>query len=284
MHPFDHHTPDTLSAALELLAQTNGQGEVIAGGSDLLLKMRDGALQPTTLINIKRLQELQGIAYDEQAGLHLGALTTLRELTRSPVVIAHYPVLAETASLMASEQIRCFATVGGNLCNAAPSADLTPPLMALGGVAILEGPGGERRLSLEDFFLGPGETVLRPNELLRAVLLPPPRGKTIYIKHSQRAFMDIALVGVATRVIFDGPRIHDIRLVLGAVAPVAIRPRRAEHELTGQIPTPDRIERAARVAVQESSPVDDVRCSRAYRRQMVGVLVRRLLQQVSSTG
>ena len=137
MRAFDHFTPESLPEALALLAQINGQGRVIAGGTDLMLQMRAGALSPETVVNIKRLPELQGIHYDPTKGLKIGALSTLRDLTRSPIIIDHYPSLAQAAGLMASEQVRSFATMGGNLCNGSPSADLAPPLIALDGTAVI---------------------------------------------------------------------------------------------------------------------------------------------------
>ncbi len=274
MRAFDHFTPQSLPEALELLARVNGQGHPLAGGTDLLLKMKSGELTPRTLVNIKRLPELQGINYDQKTGLKLGALTTLRELTRSPLIREHYPVLAHAANQMASEQIRSFATVGGNLCNAAPSADLAPPLIALGGTVHLTGPSGERLLLLEDFFHGPGSTALQPGELLKEISVQPPEGQTVYLKHSPRVFMDIAVVGAAVRMQLAGSVCREGRIVLGAVAPVPLRARRAEAELIGPL-TEKRIARAAKTAADECSPIDDVRGSAWYRRRMVEVLVKR---------
>lgn len=274
MRSFDHFTPKSLPEALELLARLNGQTYPIAGGTDLLLKMKSGELTPQRLVNIKRLPELMGITYDQRTGLKLGALATLRELTRSPLIREHYPVLAQTAGLIASEQIRSFATLGGNLCNAAPSADLAPPLIALGGTVRLVGPSGERRLLLEDFFLGPGSTALQPGELLKEISVQPPEGNTIYLKHSPRAFMDIAVVGVAVHMQLAGSVCRQARIVLGAVAPVPLRARRAEAELIGPL-TEKRIAQAAKTAAEECSPIDDVRGSAWYRKRMVEVLVNR---------
>ncbi|MCP4428331.1 MAG: xanthine dehydrogenase family protein subunit M, partial [Chloroflexi bacterium] len=187
MKAFDHYSPETLPEALELLAQLNGRAHVNAGGTDLMLKMKSGALEPESIVNIKRLPELKGIRYDDETGLRLGALTTLQQLTRTAVIRDHYPSLAHAASKMASEQIRSFATVGGNLCNGSPSADMAPPLIALDGTAIIATQSGKRKIPLEEFFLGPSQTVLRPGELLEEILVPPPTGQTIYLKHAPRA-------------------------------------------------------------------------------------------------
>ncbi len=282
MQAFDHFTPTSLSEAIERLSHLNGQTRLIAGGTDLMLKMKAGLDRPNTIINIKRLPELKGLTYNEESGLQLGALTTLRELTRSPIIQEHYPCLAQTAGLMASEQIRSFATVGGNLCNASPSADLAPPLMALEGVLHLTGPQGERHLPLTDFFIGPGQSALMPGELLRQISLPPPTGKTIYIKHTPRAYMDIAVVGVGIRLEKVDNLCRIVRIILAAVAPVPLRVEAAEAELTGHSLTPERIAQAAKIAAESCSPIDDIRGSAWYRKRMVEVTTRRGLTALAS--
>lgn len=280
MHPFDYFTPTTLSEALGLLAEHNGSAAVIAGGTDLLLGMKAGSQKPGAVVNIKRLPDLKGIKYNKEEGLKLGTLTTLRELARSPIIGEHYSVLAQTSHLMASEQIRSLATVGGNLCNAAPSADLAPPLMALDASVCLVASTGERWLPLIDFFLGPGKTALLPGELLKEITLPPPEGETIYLKRSPRAYMDIAVVGVAVRMQLDGHVCQDVRLILGAVAPVPLRARRSEAALAGQTLTKECIAQAAQIAAEECSPIDDVRGLAWYRRRMVEVLVKRGINRI----
>jgi aerobic carbon-monoxide dehydrogenase medium subunit len=275
MQAFDHHTPETLLEALSLLERLDGRARLIAGGTDLLLKMQAGAVTPPVLINIKRLPELKGIAFDENEGLRLGALTTVRELARAGAIRSHYPVIGQAAGLMASEQVRSLATLGGNLCNAAPSADLAPPLIALDATAEVVGPAGTRTLPLAEFFLGPGQTVLQTGELLQAIRLPPPRGRAVYLRHTPRAAMDIAVVAAAVRLSFEGDLCREVRLVLGAVAPIPLRVRQAEAELTGRPLTPDSIEGAAAVAAAGCAPIDDIRASAAYRRRIVAVLVRR---------
>lgn len=278
MQAFDHYTPQSLPEALELLGHLNGQAHVIAGGSDLVIKMRRGELVPATIINIKRLPELRGLSFDKESGLQLGALTTLGELTRSPVIQEHYPCLTKTANLIASRQIRNFATVGGNLCNASPAADTAPPLIALEATVHLVGPHGKRELPLEDFFLGPGQSALAQGELLQRISVPPPDGETIYIKHIPRAFMDISLVGVCVRLKLVENHCHFARIVLGAVASTPLRARQAEAALIDQLLTPERIDQAAKLAAEESAPIDDPGGSAWYRRRIVEVVTRRGLQ------
>ncbi len=281
MQEFDHYTPQSLPEALDLLGRLNGQARIIAGGSDLMIQMKAGLVTPAAVINIKRLSALKGISYDEQTGLQLGALTTLGELTRSPIIREHYPCLAQTAGLMASKQIRNFATVGGNICNASPAADSVSPLIAMGATLDLIGPQGGRRLSLEDFFLGPGQSALAPGELLQRINVPPPEGETIYIKHVPRSFMDIAVVGVGIRLKIEENICQAARIVLGAVAPTPIRAKQAETELIGQPLTPDRLDRAAKIAADECMPIDDVGSSAWYRRRMVEVATRRCLHALT---
>ncbi len=288
MKPFDYFAPATLSEACGILDSHNGDARVVAGGTDLLLKMKTGRAAPKVVVNIKRIPELRGLTFAAQ--LNLGALTTLEELKRSPIIREHYPALAAAASTMASAQIRNLATVGGNLCNAAPSADLSPILIAMRAVARIAGPGGERRVPLDEFFTGPGSSVLMPGELLVALKIPRPDGPSLYLKHAPRECMDIAVVGVGLALRFvETPRrgvsteapCEEARIVLGAVAPVPMRAVRAEQELNGKPLTPERIARAARIAAEECAPIDDVRGSAWYRRKMVEVMVRRGLETLT---
>lgn len=280
MHAFDHYTPQTLSETFELLERQNGQTQLIAGGSDLLIKMKKGLVAPATIINLKRLPELKGVSYSPETGLRLGALTTLGELTRLPMIRQYHPCLARTAGLMASRQIRNFATVGGNLCNASPAADTAPPLIALGATVHLVGPQGERNLPLEDFFLGVGQTALAANELLQWIDVPPPAGEAVYIKHVPRAYMDISVVGVCAWLQLNNNVCQLARIVLGAVAPVPMRAKQAEAMLAGQPLTPARVAEAANLAAREARPIDDVGGSARYRRRMVEVGARRCLERI----
>ncbi len=286
MQPLERYAPTSLPQALELLQQLDGRAQVIAGGTDLMLKMKKGALAPRAVVNIKRLPELKGISAEADGGLRIGALTTLRELTRSAPVLAHYPSLAQAAGWMASEQVRSFATIGGNLCNAAPSADLAPPLIALDAAVTLAGAAGPRQLALEEFFLGPGKTALQPGELLLDIHLPPPAGRTLYFKQAPRAFMDIAVVGVAAGLLLQDGHCRDARIVLGAVAPTPLRVHQAEaalrgRSLAGRGQRAAAFAEAAGLAAEACAPIDDVRSSAWYRRQMVQVVTRRALEQLA---
>jgi len=221
----------------------------------------------------------------ELAAFIIVALVTLNQLAHSPLIRESHPVLSQTAGKMASPLIRNLATVGGNLCNAAPSADTASPLIALDAEAVIAGPQRERRVRLEDFFTGPGETVLERGELLTAVVLPPPdlQAQSTYIKHTYRQAMDAAIVGVAALARCDPQDAvcREARIVLGAVAPTPLRVREAEAALVGDPLTNDRIAEAARRAARAARPIDDTYSSAWYRREMVEVLTRRALSLIS---
>jgi len=282
MKAFEYFAPRSLAEATEVLAKYQGEARTVAGGTDLLLKMKAGRLSPKAIVNIKRVPELRGLTFNSH--LTLGALTTLEEIKQSSMIRERYPALSDAAATMASVQIRNLATVGGNLCNAAPSADLAPILIALNAAARLAGIKGERRIPLEDFFTGPGTTVLAPGELLVSLEVPPPAGPSVYLKHSPREHMDIAVVGIGLALRGYHLLSHECaepRVVLGAVAPVPLRARRAEAELTGGPLAAERIDRAAKIAAEEAKPIDDVRGSAWYRRRMVAVLTRRGLETLT---
>jgi carbon-monoxide dehydrogenase medium subunit len=192
----------------------------------------------------------------------------------SEVILRLYPSLAQAARELGSIQVRNRATIVGNVCRASPSADTLPPLIADAAQVTVNGKNGERRVALEDFFTGPGRTVLSPGELVTELRLPAPAPRTgkVYIKHGRRKAMELATVGVAVT-LFP----QDVRVVLGAVAPTPIRAKRAEQILRGNKIDAAMIERAAQAAVEESRPISNVRASAEYRREMVGVLTRRAL-------
>ncbi|MCC7362205.1 MAG: xanthine dehydrogenase family protein subunit M [Anaerolineales bacterium] len=273
MQPFEYYAPHSLPEALTVLADYGGAARVIAGGTDLLLKLKAGRIAPPAVVNLKRLPALRGQTVNSH--VTLGALTTLTDLHASPQLRARLPSVAAAAGTMASVQIRNLATLGGNLCNAAPSADLAPILIALEAVGLIAGPQGEREAPLEDFFTGPGQTALLPGELLTAVRIAPAAGPSTYLKLAPRACMDIAVVGVGLALQLEGERCRRARIVLGAVGPTPRRARRAEDVLLGERLTPERIAQAADLAAEAAQPIDDVRGSAWYRRRMVTTLTRR---------
>jgi aerobic carbon-monoxide dehydrogenase medium subunit len=281
MHRFEYCAPTNLPEAISLLNRYGSTARLIAGGTDLLIALKERSDRPDYLINLAGMPELCFIDYDPADGLRIGAAVTVREVEKSALVRASYPVIASAASSLASVQIRNLATVAGNICRASPSADLPPALLALGASVRLAGPTGQRVVALVDFFSGPGRTVLHPGEILTEILIPPVllHSGAIYLKHCPRRAMDLAAIGVAAALTIDNGRCSAVGIAMGAVAPTPRRAFQAEAVLAGQRPTPELIERAAEEAACEASPISDVRASAAYRRQMVGVLVRRALQQ-----
>ena len=281
---FNYLEPKTIEESVSLLSKYNGRAKVMAGGTDLLVQIRDKVIQPEYVVDIEYIPGLDYINYAEKQGLRIGALTTIRTIERSEKIRQIYPVVSQAAGLLGSVAIRNVATIGGNLCNAAPSADTAPALIGLSAKVKVTGSSGERVVSLEDFCTGPGCTICNAGELLVEVQVPvPPAGtKGVYLKHSRTA-VDLAVVGVAVIVVLGaGGVCHDAKVVLGAVAPTPIRAKQAEGVLMGRKVEAALIEEAAEVASMEARPLTDVRASAEYRREMVKVLTRRALEQITA--
>jgi len=276
MRRFEYFEPKTLGEAASLLARYAGRAQALAGGTDLLVELKEQLRRADCVVNIKRIPGIDALSFDARDGLRIGALVTAREIEVSPIAIQHYSSLVQAARELGSIQVRNRATIVGNVCRASPSADTLPPLIADGAQVTIHGGSGERRVGLEDFFTGPGKTVLKPDELVTEIRVPAPEPRTgkVYIKHGRRKAMELATVGVAVSL-----SEKDIRIVLGAVAPTPIRARRAEALLRGKTLNDELIEKAAEAAASESRPISNVRASAEYRREMVGVLTRRALQQ-----
>jgi carbon-monoxide dehydrogenase medium subunit len=277
MNRFEYFEPATLGEAVTLLGECKGKASLLAGGTDLLVEIKEHLRQPDWVINIKRIPGIAALSYDAEAGLRFGALVTARAVETSPVVQQKYPGLAQAVRELGSIQVRNRATVVGNICRASPSADTLPPLIADGASARIYGPSGERVVALEAFFTGPGQTVLKPDELVTEIVVPPPPPRTgrIYIKHGRRKAMELATVGVAVSLTMAGNTCREVRIALGAVAPTPIRATQAEELLRDQVMNERVIETASKAAMVEARPIGNVRASAEYRRQMVGVLTRR---------
>ncbi|MBK6862105.1 MAG: xanthine dehydrogenase family protein subunit M [Ideonella sp.] len=282
MRPFEYLEPSTLDEAVALLERGNGSACVLAGGTDLLVQMREHVRRPEQVINIKKIPGIDDFSVSASDGLRIGALTTTRCVETSPLVRRHYAGLCQAVTHFASIQVRNRATIVGNVCRASPSADTLPPLIADAAQLTLRGPSGMRAVAVEDFCSGPGKTVLAPGEMVTHVIVPPPSPRTgkAYLKHGRRIEMELATVGAAVTLTLDeGGVCSEIRIALAAVAPTPIRARRAEALLRRQSPSAELIAAAAQAASEESLPIGDVRGSAAYRRHMVGVLTRRALEQ-----
>jgi carbon-monoxide dehydrogenase medium subunit len=280
MKSFDYHEPTTLDEAVVLLRRFGAEASVLAGGTDLLVQMKEHRREPAHVVNIKKIAGLDGLVFDAQ-GLRIGALTTTRAVETSPIARRHYAGLCEAATHFASIQVRNRATVVGNLCRASPSADTLPPLIADDAQVHIHGSAGRRVVAAEAFCNGPGQTVLAEGELVTHIVVPAPSEHTgkVYLKHGRRVEMELATVGIAVSLTREGELCREIRIVLGAVAPTPLRAVRAEALLRNQTVSDALIETAAQAAREASQPISDVRSSADYRRAMVAVLTRRAIEQ-----
>jgi CO/xanthine dehydrogenase FAD-binding subunit len=279
--PLEMYQPTSVREASRLLKQHGPGGRFLAGGTDLVIAMKEKGLVPKYIVDLKKIAGLAGIRENSDGTISIGALTTMRDVEVSALIQQKFPFLAQSAAEVGSIQIRNRATVGGNMANATPSADVAPSLVALSATAKIAGEGGERSLPLEDFFRGPGQTVLAADEILTEVTIPrtSPRLVGEYIKFSPREMMDLAYVGIA--VVYHlgekDQKCSDVRIVLGAVAPTPIRAKKAEAILEGQTLSETVAEKAGAMAAEEAKPISDVRSTADYRRAMVGAMTKRAI-------
>lgn len=265
---FEYFEPKTLAEAVQLLGRYQGTASVLAGGTDLLVEIKEHLRRASQVVNIKRIPGMTDLSFSPSTGLKIGALVTAREIELNESVKTHYRGLLQAVRELGSIQVRNRATVVGNICRASPSADTLPPLIADGASLTTS----TRTVLLEEFFTGPGKTVLAPDEIVTDIDIPAPAPRTgkVYIKHGRRKAMELATVGVAVCVSAD-----EARIVLGAVAPTPIRAKKAE-DIFLKTRNP---RQAAEAAMEEARPITNVRASADYRREMVKVLTRRALEQ-----
>lgn len=278
MNPFDYHRPNTLLEACERLALPDAR--ILAGGTDLIPQLREARRHAAHVVDLKHLPECTSIALQDDGSLRIGAAASASAVARHPDVLARYPAVASSAHLIGSYQVQNRATLGGNICNAAPSADAVPPLIVCDAHVEIAGPAGLRTALLETIFSAPGRTTLAAGELLTAIILPPPLERTAshYLRFTPRREMDIAAAGVAARVTCDASGIViDARIALASVAPTPIRARSGEAALIGRRLDDATIEAAGLAAMGDARPISDTRASAEYRRELVAVLTRRVL-------
>ncbi len=278
--------PVSLREASVLMKEKGNGGRFLAGGTDLVIAIKEKGLKPKYIIDLKKIPALFGIRQEADETIVIGALTTMREIETSPLISKRFPFLARSAAEVGSIQIRNRATVGGNMANATPSADVAPSLLVLDARARIAGADGERVIELEKFFRGPGQTTMSPEEILTEIVIPPsPPGLAgEYIKFSPREMMDLAYVGVAVALVLSEKerRCKHVRIALGAVSPTPMRARMAESILMNQILTEEIVEKASQEASRESKPISDVRSSAEYRREMVRAMTKRALLNAAS--
>ena len=282
-HPFDYKKPTNLAEAGALLARASGSGCVLAGGSDVLLRIEEEIIQPRVLIDIKGLPELQKISFFGDNGLSLGAATTFSALTAHSDVRRYYPLLAEVINRIGSARIRNRATIGGNICMALPTSDLPPTLLCYDAICHLWSSQGERTVPLSEFYTGFRQTVLRPEELLVRITLPTPWAQSRGVYHNllQGQGGHITLVGAAVFARKKQAQSPEWRIALASVASHPIRAYEAEAYLqTAGSGGHAVAQRAAELAIGAAQPVSDIEAGASYRKAMVGVLVRRGVEDV----
>lgn len=294
---FDYLRPRGLEEAQEWKARTEG-ARYLAGGTDLLVRMKEGKERPAALVSLRRVPGLSGVSHDvgwgRKGGLvprlgavRIGSATSIADCLADTALEARFPVLAQAMAAMGSVQIRNAATVGGNLCGASPCADTAPPLLVLGArLAVRNAASGrEQEVPLEEFFLGPRQTRLGPHDLVTAVVLdsPAPETRAVFFKKT-RVQMDLALASVAVLLELDGTTCRKARVAAGSVAPTPRRLEAVERVLTGQVLSREVALRAAEVARESVAPICDVRAADDYRRHVTGVFVMRAVEALLGGG
>jgi carbon-monoxide dehydrogenase medium subunit len=276
---FDYAAPRSLSEAAGLLASHHG-ARLLAGGTDLLVQLRAGRKETDYVVDLKRIPELNAIEYDPQRGLTLGAAVPCYRIYGDSAVSRNYPALAEVAALIGGTQIQGRASIGGNLCNAAPSADSIPLLIAMGARCRIAGAKGTREIAVEDFCIAPGRTVLEAGELLVSLHLPPPKPHSgaRYLRFIPRNEMDIAVAGAGVEVVLENGTFRSARIALASVAPTPLFVREAGEGLAGKPVNEAGIAAAADAARSAAKPITDMRGTAEYRRHLCAVLTRRALE------
>lgn len=276
---FDYASPHSVREAVDLLAEAGDNGRAMAGGTDLIVQMRGGRFSPELVVDIKNIPELNELTYDPDSGLTIGAAVPLYKVYGNQAVANAYPGLIDAASLIGGTQIQGRASLGGNLCNATPSGDSIPVMIALGGVANVAGPNGNRSIAVEDFCTGPGRNALENGEVLVSIHFPAPVANSgaRYIRFIPRNEMDIAVAGVGVSVVLDNGNIQSARLALASVGPTPIFVTAVNDAIAGKPANDETIEIAAGLARDAATPITDMRGTIEYRKHLCGVLTRRAL-------
>jgi carbon-monoxide dehydrogenase medium subunit len=276
-----YEAPESLDAAVSLLAGAPGHARVLAGGTDLLVQLRAGLIEPDLVIDLKRIPALRRITA-EDGGFRIGAAVSGAELGEHPEVKRLWPGVVEAAELIGSTQIQGRATMVGNMCNASPAADSMPAMIAAGAIVTVEGPNGQREVPVEEICIAPGKTSLARGEIVASVFLParPPRSGDAYLRFIPRTEMDIAVVGAGVSLTLDDSgRCSTARVALGAVAARPLLVAEAGRALVGTAVDQAALERLAAAASAACQPIDDKRGTKAYRIKVAGVLARRAAEQ-----
>jgi len=286
LQSFEYVKPSSVDEAIKLLEEKGDAAKVLAGGTDLLVQLRGDRYEIDRLVDVKNVSELTQITFSVKDGLSLGASVPCYQVYSNEAISRAYPGLIDAATLVGGIQIQGRASIGGNLCNAAPSGDTIPALIVHGAVCDISGPGGSRSLPVETFCTAPGKSILQPGELLVSLRLPPPEKQfgSSYLRFIPRNEMDIAVVGVGASVVLDSSKkkIISSRIALASVAPTPLFIESAEEALKGQEISDDVIAQAAKIAMDSTQPITDMRGPAEFRKHLVGVLTKRALHQAIS--
>lgn len=281
MKDFSYAAPTTLAEASRLLAEAGGKARVLAGGTDIIVQLREGLRDADLVVDVKKIPELAELTYAPATGLRLGASVPCYRIYDDQQLPTAYPALVDAARIIGGWQIQSRASVGGNLCNSSPAADTIPALIALSATCVIAGPGGKREVKVEDFCTAPGKNVLQPGELLVTLVFPPPAAKagSAYERFIPRNEMDIAVVGAGSwlKLSGDGKTVESARVAVGAVAPTPKFATEASAWLAGKPATEATFAEAGELAKKVASPITDMRGPAEYRTHLVGVLVKRTL-------
>ena len=278
MRRFDYYRPASLAEATTLLDERGDGGALLAGGTDLLVQIKEGHLSPTYLVALSGIAELADLRSSDGEGLRIGAQVLMQDLADDPTVRERSSALSDGAGIVGSYQTRNMATVAGNVCNAAPSADISPPLSVLDATVHIAGAGGERDVPIDEFWTGPGQNVLQPAEIVAyfATPAPPDRAGSYYERHTPRKEMDIAAVGTSVYVELDESGVcTKARIALAAVAPTVIRASKAEAHLLSSEISEEAAAAAGTIAAAEARPISDQRGSAEFRAYLVEVMTAR---------
>ncbi|MCX5811839.1 MAG: FAD binding domain-containing protein [Proteobacteria bacterium] len=282
MKAYEYYKPQTIQEAIDLMEGLE-DARFIAGGTDVLVLLRQTKIAPKNLISLRNIKDLTNIEGGD--GLWIGGGATHSDIVKNVFIRQYYSALYDAASNLGSRQIRNVATIGGNICNAAPSADTACPLLVLDARVTVVGKNGERMVDIDAFFLGPNKTVLEKGELVKGFRMPFFGDNTgsAYIKHTRRQAMDLPILGIAARVTMEktgeGLLCKDARIAMGVVAPRPIRAKEAEAFLKGKTISDDVLQEAGEIAASEATPRDSFRGEAWYRKEMVKVLTRRAIMK-----
>lgn len=281
MEPFDFVSPSSIEEAVQTLASANGNARILAGGTDMLVQMRAGRGTAPLVVDIKGIPELNAVSYEASKGLTLGAAVPCYKIYQDATLAAAYPGLMDSATLIGGIQIQGRASIGGNLCNAAPSGDSIPAVIALGGVCNIAGPNGTRELPAEEFCTAPGQNALQNGELLVSISIPAPQPNSgaNYQRFIPRNEMDIAVAGVGSAVQLDGSGQNFVsaRIALASVAPTPVFAKEAGDSLAGKAVSEEAVQQASELAMSAAKPISDMRGTIRQRTHLIGVLTRRTL-------